>query len=190
MAWCVKRQNIAGLFQQTFYFCSADSFSWWCFASCWIIAKIWITSKYLYGKVILWNGTSGYLPLLCHIRQCVDFFPPCKAWFNPASRSYMAPYLHTTFSMYAKCAIRAHIHRIRLKSLSWNFLLIVLIRSKVVSLERRLIQKLVIEKYCLVSVYVPPHKLTITNILFVTSIHQVTNPQIFYPNIYLLFFLD
>ena len=116
--------------------------------------------------------------VLCHIRQCVDFFPPCKAWFNPASRSYMAPYLHTTFSMYAKCAIRAHIHRIRLKSLSWNFLLIVLIRSKVVSLERRLIQKLVIEKYCLVSVYVPPHKLTITNILFVTSIHQVTNPKI------------
>jgi len=44
-------------------------------------------------------------------------------------------------SMYAKCAIRAHIlSRIRLKSLSWNFLLIVLIRSKVVSLERRHIQ--------------------------------------------------
>ena len=63
--------------------------------------------------------------------------------------------------MYAKCAIRAHIlSRIRLKSLSWSFLLIVLIRSKVVSLERRLIQKLVIEKYFLVSVYVPPHKLT------------------------------
>ena len=26
-AWCVKRQNIAGLCQQTFYFCSADVFS-------------------------------------------------------------------------------------------------------------------------------------------------------------------
>ena len=92
---------------------------------------------------------------------------------------------YTTFSMYAKCAIRAHIlSRIRLKSLSWNFLLIVLIRSKVVSLERRHIQKLVIEKYFLVSVYVPPHELTITNILFVTSIHQST--IFFYPNIYLL----
>ena len=59
LAWCVKRQNIAGLCQQTF--CSADSFSWSCFASCWIGAKIQITSKYLYGEVIPWNGTSENL---------------------------------------------------------------------------------------------------------------------------------
>ena len=98
-------------------------------------------------------------------------------------RIWHLTYIYTTFSMYAKCAIRAHIlSRIRLKSLSWNFLLIVLIRSKVVSLERRHIQKLVIEKYFLVSVYVPPHELTITNILFVTSIYKFTNftnPQFF-----------
>ena len=42
LAWCVKRQNIAGLCQQTFHFCSADIFSWSCFASCWISAKIQI----------------------------------------------------------------------------------------------------------------------------------------------------
>ena len=63
LSWCIKRQNIAGLCQQTFYLCSADSFSWSCFASCWIGAKIIITSKLLYGEVIPWNGTSGDLPL-------------------------------------------------------------------------------------------------------------------------------
>ena len=42
MAWCVKRWNIAGLCQQTFHFCSADIFSWSCFASCWIGTKIQI----------------------------------------------------------------------------------------------------------------------------------------------------
>ena len=39
------RINIAGLCQQTFYFCSADSFSWSSFASCWIGAKTQIASK-------------------------------------------------------------------------------------------------------------------------------------------------
>ena len=34
LALCRKRQNIAGLCQQTFYFCSADSFSSSYFASC------------------------------------------------------------------------------------------------------------------------------------------------------------
>ena len=67
LTWCVKRQNIAGLCQQNFYFCSADSFSWSCFAFCWIGAKIQIFSKYLYGKVIPWNGTSGDLPLTGHM---------------------------------------------------------------------------------------------------------------------------
>ena len=41
-AWCVKKQNIAGLCQQTCYFCSVDVVSWSCFASCWIGAKIQI----------------------------------------------------------------------------------------------------------------------------------------------------
>ena len=118
------------------------------------------------------------------------FLPTVQSLIQPGF-TFVYGTLPTYYFQYVRevCHTRAH-SRIRLKSLSWNFLLIVLIRSKVVSLERRLIQKLVIEKYCLVSVYVPPHKLTITNILNVTSSHQVTNPQIFYPNIYLLFFLD
>ena len=40
LAWCVKRQNIAGHCQLTFHFCSADVFSWSCFASSWIGARI------------------------------------------------------------------------------------------------------------------------------------------------------
>ena len=48
LAWCVKRQNIAGLCQPTFYF-----HSWSCLASCWIGAKIQILqnscmTKWLY----------------------------------------------------------------------------------------------------------------------------------------------
>ena len=53
MAWWVKRQNIAGLCQQTFQFSSADSFSWSCFPSCWIGAKIQISSK-----IAVWQSDS------------------------------------------------------------------------------------------------------------------------------------
>ena len=56
---CKKAKRcFAGLcIKQTFS--SADSFS--CLAFCWIGAKIQITSKYLYGEVIPWNGTSENL---------------------------------------------------------------------------------------------------------------------------------
>ena len=63
LAWCVKRQNLAELCQQTFYFCSADSFSRSCFASCWIGAEI---------QIISWNWTSGDTPL----RKIFEFFDP------------------------------------------------------------------------------------------------------------------
>ena len=47
LAWCVKSQKIAWLCQQTFYFCSADNFSWSCSASCWIGAKF---------KIAVWRS--------------------------------------------------------------------------------------------------------------------------------------
>ena len=50
----------------------ADSFYWSCYASCWVGAKFQITSKWLYGKVIPWNETSGDLTLARKLKVWIN----------------------------------------------------------------------------------------------------------------------
>ena len=52
LAWCVKRQNIAGLCQQTFLFCSADGF----FDHVLLLAEL--AQKFKFFKIAVWWSDS------------------------------------------------------------------------------------------------------------------------------------
>ena len=73
---CIKRQNIDGLWQQTFYFCSAHNFSWSYFASCWIGTKFkllqnscmvkWFHETELQGIHLYISTTDFVISTICN----------------------------------------------------------------------------------------------------------------------------
>ena len=55
-SWSVKRQNIVGLCQQTFYFCSADSFSWSCLLLGYFLLN-WCKNSNCF-RIAVWQSNS------------------------------------------------------------------------------------------------------------------------------------